>query len=144
MSEGAEPPRVLRGGCLCGGLRYEITGPLLGALNCHCGMCRKAQGAAFRSRAAVRRGDFRWLAGDGLLQRYRSSPNTLRSFCRVCGSPMISDYDDHPGYYGLALGTLDDDPGVRPECHVFVAFKAPWHEITDSLPRHDTLPPPRS
>ena len=41
---------MLRGSCLCGGVRYEITGPLSGALNCHCSMCRKAQGAAFRSR----------------------------------------------------------------------------------------------
>jgi hypothetical protein len=41
---------------------------------------------------------------------------------------------------GLALGTLDDDPGVRPQCHVFVGSKAPWHEITDDLPQFDQGP----
>jgi len=132
---------VLRGSCLCGGLCYEITGPLRGALNCHCSMCRKAHGAAFRSRAAVARSDFRWVTGDALLAGYRSSPGTTRTFCRVCGSNLISIFDDAPEVLGLALGTLDDDPGVRPGCHVFVASKAPWHDITDSLPRYDQLPP---
>jgi hypothetical protein len=43
--------------------------------------------------------------------------------------------------YGLALGTLDTDPGLRPERHVFVANKAPWFEITDALPQHQGWPP---
>jgi hypothetical protein len=132
---------TLRGSCLCGGMRYEITGPLMGALNCHCSMCRKAQGSAFRTRAAVRRADFRWTEGEELLQGYGSSPGTTRTFCRVCGSTMISIFESSPEVYGLALGTLDDDPGVRPAFHVFVGSKAPWHEITDDLPQYDTLPP---
>ncbi len=45
--------------------------------------------------------------------------------------------------FGLPLGALDDDPGVKPACHVFVASKAPWHDITDDLPRFDALPPSR-
>ena len=57
---------MLRGSCLCGGVRYEITGPLSGA--------------------------------------------------------------------------LDDDPGVKPKFHVFVATKAPWFEIADELPQFPELP----
>ena len=41
-----------------------------------------------------------------------------------------------PGSFALALGTLDDDPGVRPVDHIFVGSKAPWYEITDDLPQH--------
>jgi hypothetical protein len=41
---------------------------------------------------------------------------------------------------GLALGTLDDDPGLRPRCHVWVGSKAPWYEITDDLPRFEEEP----
>jgi hypothetical protein len=134
--------RLVRGSCLCGSIRYEVTGPLRGALNCHCSMCRKAHGAAFRSRAAVRRADFRFTQGESLLARYESSPGTHRCFCSRCGSPLVSFFDGNPNTLGLPLGALDDDPGVRPGCHVYVGSKAPWFEITDELPRFDELPPP--
>lgn len=132
---------MIRGSCLCGRVRYEVSGPLKGALNCHCAMCRKAHGAAFRSRAAVAAADFRWAAGEDAITWYESSPGTQRGFCRHCGSPLLSRFADHPRYFGLPLGALDDDPGVKPARHVFVASKAPWHEITDDLPRFDALPP---
>ena len=132
---------MLRGSCLCGGVQYEINGELRGALNCHGSMCRKAHGAAFRSRAAVRASDFRWTKGEELLNWYESSPGNHRGFCRVCGSPLLSRFDFAPKVYGLPLGCLDDDPGIRPALHVFVANKAPWHDITDDLPQYDELPP---
>jgi hypothetical protein len=132
---------MLRGSCLCGGVRYEITGPLSGALNCHCSMCRKAHGAAFRSRARVRAADFRWVQGEDLVSYYESSPGNRRGFCRVCGSPLLSRFDRDPSFYGLPLGALDDDPGVTPKLHVFVAHKAPWFEITDALPQFSEFPP---
>jgi hypothetical protein len=40
------------------------------------------------------------------------------------------------------MGGLDDDPGVRPQFHIFVDSKAPWFEIQDKLPRHPEAPPP--
>ena len=131
---------MLRGSCLCGGVRYEISGALSGALNCHCSMCRKAHGAAFRSRARVRAADFRWVGGEELVTYYESSPGNHRGFCRVCGSPLLSRFDHDPSIYGLPLGALDDDPGVKPKFHVFVANKAPWFDITDELPQFPALP----
>jgi hypothetical protein len=135
---------MLHGSCLCGGVRYEIAGPLTFALNCHCSMCRKAHGAAFRSRARVRADDFKWVAGEELVTYYESSPGTHRGFCRVCGSPLLSRFDADPRRYGLPLGALDDDPGVKPGFHVFVANKAPWFDIADDLPQFPELPPKRA
>jgi hypothetical protein len=126
----------IKGSCLCGGVRYEISGALTGALNCHCSMCRKAHGAAFRSRAGVATADFSWIAGESLVTFYESSPGTHRGFCSVCGSPVLSRFDADPTRYGLPLGLLDDDPRLRPAMHVHVASKAPWHTITDDLPQH--------
>ncbi len=134
---------ALRGSCLCGGVRYEITGPLTGALNCHCSTCRKAHGAAFRSRARVEAADFRWLQGEDLVTYYESSPGNHRGFCRVCGTALLSRFDFDRSQYGIALGPLDDDPGLKPERHVFVGSKAPWHDITDDLPRFEGFPPRR-
>jgi hypothetical protein len=133
---------MLTGSCLCGGIRYEIEGAIGPALNCHCSMCRKVTGAAFRSRVAVPAANFKWTSGEELLTRHESSPGTIRTFCRVCGATLVSLFDDNPHTIGLAMGTLDDDPGVRPSFHVFTGSKAPWFEITDALPQFDALPPP--
>src|SRR5436853_244078 len=124
---------VMRGSCLCGGVRYRIQGPLFDARNCHCSMCRKAQGSAFRTRASVRAADFAWEQGEDLVTFYESSPGNRRGFCRVCGSPVVSTFEAHPDYYGLPLGALDDDPNIRPTLHVHVASRAPWFTITDEL-----------
>src|SRR4051794_22856025 len=126
----------MRGSCLCGGLRYEVTGSLHRVIHCHCSMCRKATGAAFRTRAGVRTAEFRWTQGEALLGRYPSSPGENRTFCTACGATLVTLFRDHPETLGLALGTLDDDPCVRAVAHVYVASKAPWFEITDGLPQY--------
>jgi protein tyrosine phosphatase (PTP) superfamily phosphohydrolase (DUF442 family) len=128
---------MLRGACLCGGVRYEIEGPVGPALYCHCSMCRKAHGSAFRARLAVAKSSLRFTQGEDLLTRYISSGNTVRTFCRRCGSAMVNFWTVEPDNYGLAMGTLDDDPGVRPACHVYVGSKAPWYEIADGLPQFE-------
>jgi hypothetical protein len=132
---------MLSGSCLCGGIKYEIDGALFEALNCHCSMCRKAQGAAFRSRARVRAADLRLLAGAELLTFYESSPGNRRGFCRVCGSPVMTKFDTDGSVFSLSLGPLDGDPGIRPKMHVHVASKAPWFAIADDLPQFAELPP---
>lgn len=126
----------VNGSCLCGGIRYQVDSDGFGpVINCHCSMCRKATGAAFRTRAAVRASAFRWAAGQDLVSRYESSPGETRTFCRTCGSTLATFFRDRPDEIGLPLGTLDDDPGVRPSAHVYVDSKAPWFSIADSLPR---------
>jgi hypothetical protein len=131
---------AVKGSCLCRGVRYEIEGALGAIVNCHCSMCRKATGAAFRTRASVPVAAFRWLTGESLLSRYESSPGETRTFCSVCGATLATFFRDHPERLGLPLGTLDDDPGARPAAHVFVGSKAPWFEITDDLPQFAELP----
>jgi hypothetical protein len=125
----------VKGSCLCGGIQYEVNAVFGAVVNCHCSMCRKATGAAFRTRSTVATAAFRWLAGESLLSRYESSPGETRTFCGVCGATLPTFYRDRPDEIGLPLGTLDDDPGVRPSAHVFVDSKAPWFEIAKGLPQ---------
>lgn len=132
---------IYKGSCLCGKIEYEIHGALTGVLNCHCSMCRKAHGAAFRTRASVQAKDFHWLSGEHLLAYYESSPGEFRSFCKVCGANLITKFKNNEDVYGFPLGMLDTDPGVKPTHHVFVGSKAPWFEITDNLPQYGELPP---
>ena len=131
---------MIRGSCLCGSVRYEVRGPLGPATHCHCSMCRKAHGAAFGSYARVQRSDFSLLSGADDIVSYQSSPDVARTFCRHCGSTLQFIRSTRPDTFSLALGTLDDDPGVRPSIHIFIESKAPWYEITDDLTQHAGRP----
>src|SRR5215831_5602831 len=104
---------VLHGSCLYRGVRFEITGPLIAPRNCHCSMCRKQHGAAFRSPARVQTSDLKWIQGEDLVTFYESSPGSYRGFCRVCGPRIINKFDERalaakidpqvPSRYGVGL-----------------------------------------
>ena len=132
---------MIRGSCLCKGVRFEIHGKLGRSSHCHCSMCRKAHGAAFGSYAAARREDFKVTAGEELIARYRSSAGVERTFCSRCGSTLQFLSEKRPDIADVALGVLDDDPGIRVPHHIFVASKASWVEITDGLPQYPERKP---
>lgn len=133
---------MITGSCLCGSIKYEISCPLEFARNCHCSMCRKATGAAFATWAYVETGNFRWVQGEENLGQYQSSPGVRRTFCEVCGSTMQFIVDkEFQSAFGLALGTIDGDPGCKPLRHVMVGSKASWFKITDGLPQSEGAAP---
>lgn len=124
------------GSCLCGHVKYRIHGPLTDVLNCHCSMCRKLHASAFRTRAKVAIRDWEWVSGQNTVKFYESSPGEHKGFCSECGSSILTRFDSNSDVIGFPLGTLDSDPGVKAERHVFVGSKASWYEITDTLPQH--------
>ena len=126
---------MLEGGCLCGGVKFRVTGKLGPAGFCHCKQCQRASGSAFASNAPVRTKYFALVAGAELVAEYESSPGKFRAFCSRCGSPVCSRRDSEPEIRRLRLGSFDGDPGRRPQAHVWTSAKAPWHEITDGLPQ---------
>ena len=133
--------KKLTGQCLCGQITYEVKGALGPIVNCHCLLCRRWHGSAFRTRSAVESKNFKWLQGEEFLSKYRSSARIIKTFCSVCGSNLISLLEDNPDFIGLPIGGLEQDPGGRPEMHIFVGSKSPWHDITDDLPQYDEWPP---
>lgn len=129
----------ISGRCLCGGIRYDITGELTNAGNCHCAMCRQQSGGAFTTAGFVEPDEFRWTQGEDLVARYESSPGFFRIFCKVCGSNL--GIIEKGRVTMIFFGAVSGDPGIRPAEHIFVGSKAPWYEITDDLPQHDEFPP---
>jgi len=132
---------MIDGKCLCGGVRFRVTGKLGPAAICHCSQCRKASGSAFACNAPVRSKYLRFESGRELIREFESSPGKLRAFCSRCGSPVYSRVTSDPDTFRLRLGMLDGDPGRRPLAHVWVSSKAPWFEITDALPQFASAPP---
>lgn len=121
------------GSCLCGGVRYEIRGDPALMYYCHCGTCRKANGASFATNLIVPAADFVVTAGRERLTAFESSPAKHRWFCGTCGSPIYSQAAATAQIVSVRCGTLDGDPGVRPAVHAWVAARAPWIEIADDL-----------
>ena len=135
-------PGATGGSCACGKVRWEFDGPGERMGYCHCSRCRKARSSAFSAQVFMPLDRFRWLSGEDALGEYKVAEARFftASFCRACGSPAPRTLDD----FNLAMvpaGCLDQDPGLRPQAHIYVASKAPWLEITDALPRFEESPP---
>ena len=128
-----------RGSCLCGDIRWEITGEPAMMSACHCSMCRKTHGAAFATYIGVPHSDFRWTAGEGKVQSYESSPGGARPFCPQCGS-VVAFVNPAGASAAMPAGNMDGDWERRLESHIFVASKAPWYQITDKVPQFDVYP----
>jgi hypothetical protein len=135
-----EDVRMIRGSCLCGAVKFELSGAAIEMMNCHCSKCRKHHGAAFATFVRASASDFTYTCGEDLVKAYRSSPPVRRCFCSVCGSSLVFLFDGMPDAVWVVAGVLDNDPEVRLSSHIFVGSKAPWHEITDDVPQHSEYP----
>lgn len=132
---------MIRGGCLCGGVRFQFTRATGPFELCHCSRCRKASGSAFVSGLGVMRRDFELLSGRELIKSFeapvRLNPPAYRTaFCGRCGSP-VPDISSEAPWLEVPAGLLDDDPQMRPDKHIFVEAKSSWFAITDDLPQLD-------
>ena len=120
------------GGCLCGAVRYRVTGEALFVTYCHCGMCRKSSGGVTAAWAAFNKTQVSWEAGR--LRHYNSSEKLNRGFCGTCGSSLTFERDNFDKI-GLAVATLDDPGRYPPQRHIYTADCVPWLRLEDDLPR---------
>jgi hypothetical protein len=127
----------LRGGCLCGGVRFAISEPLQVAGYCHCRRCQRRTGTAAAVSGVIVPGSLTVERGNDLLGEWDPPDGWAKVFCSACGSALWSRSPSAPQQLGVRLGALDGDPGIRPSYRQFVAYAAPWEEIVDDLPRFD-------
>ena len=126
-----------QGSCLCGQIRYEIEARFQTFRYCHCPRCQKASGTGHVTNLFAEPDAIKWLAGEGLLARFDlpEAKSFAKCFCTVCGSPM-----PHRTRSGRAVivpvGTLDDDPEIRPESSIFWDARAAWYVEPDEMPKH--------
>ena len=124
---------MLDGKCECGAVRYSVADEFLYAANCHCSNCRASTGSAFKPFAGIERDKLTVTEGQEKLLVY-GDDDLNHTRCGVCGSLLYSVVRDGK-YVHVALGSLADEPSIRPSEHIFVGSKAPWFEITDDLPQ---------
>ena len=116
-------------------VHYEVADAFLYAANCHCSNCRRTTGSAFKPFAGIERDKLVVTKGEGNLMIFGET-NANNTHCKVCGSLLYSVVRDG-AFVHVAMGTLVDDPTIRPSAHIFVGSKAPWFTITDDLPQYE-------
>ena len=120
------------GGCLCGGVRYRVMGPLRPVVYCHCSQCRRTSGH-FVAATAVANDALEVLSGE-CLEWFSSSEFASRGFCRRCGSSLFWRAE-HRDYVCIMAGTLDESTGLEAVEHIYVDDKGGYYELTDDLPK---------
>jgi hypothetical protein len=121
------------GGCLCGAIRYRVTGAPSWSTICHCRACRKAAGAPSVGWLTFDRGNFTLL--QGVMGRFVSSPGVVRTFCANCGTSLTYATEGRPGDIDVTTMSLDDETIFPPTCEVWISHKASW-EATDPTREH--------
>jgi hypothetical protein len=129
--------RTLAGKCFCGTVYYAVPDEFVYAANCHCSNCLRATGSAFKPFAGIDRDKLSITKGRDSLLIF-GGENGNDTHCKACGSLLYSVVRDGK-FVHVAMGTLVDDPTIRPTKHIFVGSKAPWFIITDDLPQYDTI-----
>jgi hypothetical protein len=127
----------ITGGCACGGVRYEVSEPFVSSNYCHCTRCQRRTGTAASANARTAPGSFRLVQGEELVTCWDPGGGGFeKCFCSRCGSALFSRNAQTGEDLGVRLGTVDGDPGIRPQKRQFTDYAAVWEAIPDDgLPR---------
>lgn len=132
----------MKGSCLCANVEYEIDPPLKIFQYCHCSRCQKFTGAAHSAYLFVPPSQFRWLKGAGQVGTYElpEAKYLTTAFCKNCGSSLPFTVKGGSNVL-VPAGTLDEDPGIRPQQSIYWGSRAIWCVETSELPKHEETPP---
>ncbi len=123
------------GGCLCGAVRYRVTGEPVAATLCHCRSCRRASGGTNVAWAVFALTDFEWLWG--FPAAYSSSPGLEWLFCRNCGSLVGYRRASRPDHMDVTIGTLDHPEHYPPTVEIWLEHRIHWEPLDPDLPKRE-------
>jgi hypothetical protein len=132
----------VNGSCLCGAVKYEISGDVLRFYHCHCQRCRKATGTGHASNLLVTPvTSITWLQGEELLSKYKvpEAERFYNCFCNKCGSPMPRVVPELDAVL-IPAGSLDNNPPIEPQGHIFWDSKAEWSCGAGGKPHYAEYP----
>lgn len=133
VSESDNSKLEYNGGCFCGNIRYQVRGNPDWAGHCHCNICRGISGAAFASWVYFEISKF---SINKAPTAFKSSEHGERSFCPICGTPLIYKDSRAPDYIGVTLGSLDQPNDYPPQDHSWTSNQLQCLHLNDDLPRY--------
>ncbi len=126
---------MAEGGCLCGKIRYRVTGQAVAATLCHCADCRKASGGTNVAWAVFDQDRHEWLADEP--SDYSSSPGIHWLFCRDCGSTVGYRRSERPNHVDITTGTLDDPELYPPDVEIWLKQRIGWETLHPDLEKRE-------
>ena len=121
------------GGCLCGAIRYRVSGEPAAATLCHCGSCRRASGGTNVAWAVFDADQFEWLNGSPTA--YSSSPGLEWLFCGYCGSLVGYRRASRANHMDVTTATLDDPGRYPPSVEIWLEQRIEWETLHPDLPK---------
>ena len=133
---------TLKGSCLCGTVKYQVTGDPKRFYHCHCTRCRKATGTGHASNLFMQPGTLTWLAGETELRSFKvpEAKRFTNNFCTNCGSRMPRQAAGTDTVV-IPCGSLDDDVPIKPQARIFANSRAYWSCAGDGLPVYPEYAP---
>ncbi|HXX83999.1 MAG TPA: GFA family protein [Casimicrobiaceae bacterium] len=133
---------TFNGSCLCGAVKYEVTGEPKRFFHCHCSRCRKATGTGHASNLFLQPGMLKWLSGEEQIRAFKvpDAERFTNHFCATCGSRLPRQTRD-TDVVMIPAGSLDDEAPIRPQARIFSASRASWSCTGDELPVYPEYPP---
>jgi hypothetical protein len=133
MSAVAPDPDLHTGACLCGGVSYEVSGPLRDVILCHCSRCRRTHGhvAAYTE---CRPDQLRLVAEAWL--RWYDADDRERGFCGRCGASVFWRAAADPDTIAIAAGTLDPPTGLRTTEQIYLDSAGDYYELSSAGDLH--------
>jgi hypothetical protein len=132
------PETPLRGGCLCGAVRFEVTAPLVSASYCHCTRCQRRTGTGASAQASVEPGSLRLVQGEEHVRAWEPPDGWPKLFCSQCGGALFSKDPTRDDAFSVRMGAFDEDPGIRPSYRQYLRSAAVWEPVPDDgLTRYD-------
>ncbi len=129
----------MRGKCLCGDVEFEVLAESLGVYQCHCSLCRKQGGSASNSATIVAKNEFRWIAGEEKIGRWRKATGFRSDFCSSCGSPVPNTLDDSD-FVWIPVGLIEETLNLIVVAHLHTASMAAWDPSQLTVARFETAP----
>src|ERR1700739_2084079 len=131
----------IKGGCLCGAVRYTAEADPTSATVCHCRDCQKFTGSTFAALVRVLK---EGLTIGGTLKTFTSIGGSgnpiLRHFCPECVSSIAEESAMRPDSIVLNVGTFDDPSVAKPGREIFRRDALPWIEVHGEIPRFAIRP----
>lgn len=131
----------ITGACLCGQVKYQVSGPFDAFHLCHCSQCRRSTGSAHAANIFTRPERLQWLSGEDLVKRYTPDQAGVisKAFCTHCGS-LVPYTSLQSGRLIIPAGSLDEAPGIDPQDNIFWRDRADWYDAGLQAERVEQFP----
>lgn len=129
----------MQGKCLCGGVRFALSGEIPNLYQCHCSLCRKVTGSSANAAFRIDLAQLTWNSGEELVQKYESESGFKSHFCSRCGSPLPNLTAADSAWW-VPVGLLEETEELQVAAHLFVDSRAAWDVIAGSGEHFDEMP----